>query len=307
MVFWFFIFIALCVLYIWSYGHGRKMRGSKSKVILVTGAGSGIGLETTRKLLQSKCSVIATDVRISQQLEALQVDYAEHLRIWTMDVTSDSDVAEARNRLADEKLFAIVNNAGIAACSTMFKGIGEISPKECKVMFDVNVFGVLRVTEAFLGALEKDAGDEMPAVVNIASVAGIVSTAFVGLYTATKFAVKAISDTLRREQRYLGVRVCTIAPGFVKTPLLDLFDTTVYDKSVSPLADIAKERHARAAAKLFVSLQTPQDVARVIVDDAVLRRRPVPFIVVDRPVLRCFYRIMAVLPERIVDTLEALV
>jgi NAD(P)-dependent dehydrogenase (short-subunit alcohol dehydrogenase family) len=107
----------------------------------------------------------------------------------------------------------LVNNAGIAVAGPL-----EFLPMdELRVQFDVNVLGLLAVTQAFLPLLRQARGR----IVNVGSVSGRISMPFVGPYAASKFAVEAISDSLRVELRPWGIEVALLEPGVVRTPIWD--------------------------------------------------------------------------------------
>jgi len=126
----------------------------------------------------------------------------------------------------DDSVVGLVNNAGIAVGGP----ISHVPLLAVQKQFEVNVIGLLAVTQAFLPLLQ--AGNPRGRVVNISSVAGKMSSPFVGIYAASKHAVEAISDALRREQMPFGVKVVVIEPGPIATPIWNKgTNTTIYDKT----------------------------------------------------------------------------
>ncbi len=184
------------------------------KHILITGASTGIGHELTAKFLERGYFVWA-GVRKPETLASLKQKFSDRLEVLKLDVTVNSDIESAHQKIAQAGVtdFALVNNAGIALGGP----IEAIEIEEWKKLFEVNVFGLLRVTQIFLPLLRKTKGR----VVNIGSISGRMSSPFLAPYTSSKHAVRAITDSLRRELRSLGVKVVLIEPGPIKTEIWD--------------------------------------------------------------------------------------
>lgn len=135
-----------------------------------------------------------------------------------VDVTNRADVAKAarfvQDNLDGHKMWAVINNAGV-----LRGGAIDTQPfSDWQLQMNVNVFGIVHVTRAFLPMLIESKGR----VVNIASVAGYVALADTSSYSASKFAVEGMSDALRRELKPWGVTVTIVEPGIMKTPLWDV-------------------------------------------------------------------------------------
>ena len=120
----------------------------------------------------------------------------------------------------------MINNAGIAVAGP----IEAVGIEDFKEQFAVNVFGLVETTQAFLPIIRKTKGR----IVNISSVSGLLVSPFVGPYCASKYAVEAISDALRRELLSTGVKVIVIEPGPIKTP--------IWEKGLNPHALLSKMR-----------------------------------------------------------------
>jgi NAD(P)-dependent dehydrogenase (short-subunit alcohol dehydrogenase family) len=168
--------------------------------VIVTGAGSGVGKATSVLLAKRGHEVIAT-ARDCRSLEGLEVAARLHL-----DVTDAASVEEIRRELGF--VDALVNNAAIS-----FDGpIEHVSMEHVQEMFETNVFGPVRMIQAFVPAM-RDRGSGV--VVNVSSVAGRVAQPLDGYYSATKHALEAISEALYVELSHFGVRVVIVEPGFI--------------------------------------------------------------------------------------------
>lgn len=178
-----------------------------TRTAVVTGASSGIGAATARRLAAEGFDVVAA-ARRRDRLDDLAAS-TPGIRAVTLDVTSPSSVAELADSLDD--VAVLVNNAGGAI------GIDPVEvadPADWQTMFDTNVLGVLRVTQALLPALERGAGGH---IVVTGSIAGHLVYEGGAGYTAAKHAATAVVETLRLELNGRPVRVTEIAPGMVRT------------------------------------------------------------------------------------------
>lgn len=174
---------------------------------VVTGASSGIGAATALKLAAEGFDVVAA-ARRRDRLDALAAQ-SPSIRAVTLDVTSPESVAELAASLED--VAVLVNNAGGAIG---VEPIEKADPADWQAMFETNVIGVLRVTQALLPALERGAGGH---VVVTGSIAGHLVYEGGGGYTAAKHGAAALVETLRLELNGRPVRVTEIAPGMVHT------------------------------------------------------------------------------------------
>jgi NADP-dependent 3-hydroxy acid dehydrogenase YdfG len=176
-------------------------------VAVVTGASSGIGAATARRLAAEGYDVVAA-ARRRDRLEALAAADARITPV-TLDVTSARSVAALAAQLDD--VAVLVNNAGGAIG---VEPVERARPADWQQMYDTNVLGVLRVTQALLPALERGAGGH---IVVTGSIAGHLVYEGGAGYTAAKHAVTAVVETLRLELNGRPVRVTEIAPGMVHT------------------------------------------------------------------------------------------
>jgi NAD(P)-dependent dehydrogenase (short-subunit alcohol dehydrogenase family) len=188
-------------------------RSRTARAVVVTGASSGIGYETARTLARRGFRVFGT---IRRDADAPRLHQSDVVPI-TMDVTDRSSIETAatqvRQQLAGAPLCALINNAGIPAAGP----VESVPVDEWRAVFETNVIGAVAVTQVFLPLLIECKG----MIVNISSVSGSVAPPFVGPYAASKAALEALSDSLRRELYPTGVRVVVIQPGSIETPIWD--------------------------------------------------------------------------------------
>ncbi|WP_250000907.1 SDR family NAD(P)-dependent oxidoreductase [Actinoplanes sp. M2I2] len=180
-----------------------------AKLVVVTGASTGLGASTARELARRGFHVLA-GVRRARDADALRSTGIEPV---ILDITQAEHVAALASRVADDPraLHAVVNNAGIQV-----NGPVEALPLEqWRRVFEVNLFGHVAVTQALLPALLRGRGR----VVNISSIGGRTAMPTYGAYAGAKFALEAVSDSLRREVEPLGVRVVVVEPGGVRTEM----------------------------------------------------------------------------------------
>lgn len=203
---------------------------ASARTVLVTGASTGIGAAAARHLAQRGWTVFA-GVRSEADGNRLKDGATGDLRPLILDVTKEADVQAAaetlRAALGSRRLAGLVNNAGIARMGPL-----ALQPMEdFEAQFRVNVFGLLRVTQAMAPLLGSDPAREGPPgrIVNITSVGGRISSPFLGAYAATKHAVEAMTDALRRELALYGIDAIAIGPGSVRTPIWDKAETANAD------------------------------------------------------------------------------
>ncbi|WP_418057928.1 SDR family NAD(P)-dependent oxidoreductase [Pimelobacter simplex] len=178
-----------------------------TRTAVVTGASSGIGAATARRLAQEGFTVVCA-ARRTDRIEALAAEIGG--RAVVCDVTSADSVA-ALAAAVGPGLDVLVNNAGGAIG---LAPVADADPDQWRQMYDVNVLGLMQVTQALLPALVASGAGT---IVNIGSTAG--RTAYEGGagYTAAKHGTKVVTETLRLELFDQPVRVCEVAPGMVRT------------------------------------------------------------------------------------------
>jgi NAD(P)-dependent dehydrogenase (short-subunit alcohol dehydrogenase family) len=214
----------------------------KSKFILITGTSSGIGHGAARELISRGFSVFGS-VRNKLDGERVRSELGEKFIPLVFDVTDDSAIAQSlevvKSKLNGEGLGGLINNSGISVTGP----VEHLRIDEVIKNFDVNVFGIFRVTKMFLPLLgtEKDHRSAPGRILNISSVAGKLAPPFMAPYVGTKHAVEGISHCLRRELLPYGIDVVTIGPG----PIL----TSIWEKG--SLAEFQSTRYFPALVKYF--------------------------------------------------------
>jgi len=181
-----------------------------SKRALVTGCSTGIGRATALELTARGWDVVAT----ARRLESIaDLDVARTL---VLDVDSDESVAAVREAVGTVDL--LVNNAGFGVEGP----IEEVPLDEVRRAMETNFFGAARMVQAFLPAMREQGSGW---IVNVTSVAGVVSGPLGGFYASTKFALEALSEALHLEVGHFGVRVLIVEPGGIETE----FDANLVD------------------------------------------------------------------------------
>lgn len=174
------------------------------KAVLITGASTGIGRNAAERLAAAGYFVYAGARKAADIEELNQIDNIMAVRL---DVTKQDEIDAAVELIRKEGrgLWAIVNNAGVNVVAPLI----EADISEVEFLFDVNVFGVFRVTKAFAPLVIESQGR----IVNISSISGFLSGGGYGIYSASKHAVEAFTDSLEREMGNLGVLVIAVEPG----------------------------------------------------------------------------------------------
>ena len=184
------------------------------KVWLITGAAVGLGRELAEHLLATGARVVATSRKL-EPLRELATRYPATLLVTPMDVTDQHQVEAAVTAVVKRfgRIDVLVNNAGYG----MAGAVEESAEGEYRPLFETNVFGLIRVTQAVLPQMRKQRSGH---VVNLSSIGGLVSTPGFGMYNATKFAVEGLSEALAQELKPLGIRVTIVEPGPFRTQFL---------------------------------------------------------------------------------------
>jgi len=242
------------------------MKDHGQTVVLLTGASSGIGRATAQQLLDRGYVVYAAARRVEKMEDLEQVG----AQILEMDVTDDASMVQGIERIAQQHggVDVLINNAGYGS----YGAIEDVDMAEAKRQFEVNVFGLARLTQLVLPHMRQN---RFGKVVNITSMGGKIYTPLGGWYHATKFAVEALSDCLRVETKSFGIDVIVVEPGGIKTEwggiagehLLKTSGKTTY-------ADLA-EKTARMFKDTYENpkVSEPEVIAETILN-AITARRP---------------------------------
>ena len=191
------------------------------RTVLITGVSTGIGKSIAIKLLENNFYVIGS-VRKAEDASELESMYPDKFKSIVFDVTNKDEIYNSVSIVKDflkqkkSYLCSVINNAGIAIGGP----IRYIDIDIFKKQFDVNFFGLINVTKAFLDLLiESNKYPLKNKIINIGSISGKRSYPFVGPYTASKFALEGLTDSLRRELLIHNLDVILIEPGPIKTPI----------------------------------------------------------------------------------------
>ena len=268
------------------------------RAFLVTGASSGIGRATALLLDRSGFQVFA-GVRRSEHGEAVRRQASERLTPILLDVTDPRSIEASVRSVADElggrALAGLVNNAGIDIGGPLETS----SIDEVRSQFEVNVIGLLAVTQAFLPLLRQGRGR----VVNIGSILGRLAIPLMGAYSASKFALEGLTDALRIELRPWRIHVSLIEPGPVATPLWSKTHLlTGMNEGRGAAGELYATANAAAQAAFTQFGQTgisPDRVAAKVLE-ALTASNPKPRYLVGRDA-KALSLLAALVPDRIRD------
>lgn len=270
--------------------------------MVVSGASTGMGAATARELAARGYHVLA-GVRRERGGDAIRTDGIEPV---ILDLTRPEHVRALVDRIASDPdhrpLRALINNAGIAVNAP----VETLPLGEWRRLFEVNLFGHIAVTQALLPFLHRSHGR----IVNISSVGGKIAMATYGPYAGTKFALEAVSDSLRRELAPHGVQVVVVEPGAVNTEMADRGAATATDlaERMSPeqqqrYGGLVKAIVAHQAAA-FARTGMPEDRAGSIIAEAATARRPRTRYTIGRDAA-LLTRLTRIFPDRILDRVLA--
>ena len=225
-----------------------------NQVVIVTGASSGIGKETALAFGRAGARVVL----VARRAEVLRQIAAENPQLQFLpcpaDITQPAAAAEivAATLRAFGRIDILVNNAGIG----LRAAVADLKYADAQRVMELNFFAVLRCTQAVLPVLRQQHRGQ---IVNISSILGAIATPRHAIYSASKFAVRALSDSLRLEVRRDGIDVISILPGYTATPF---FENQIRTDGPDP-----NHFHLRG--------QSPAHVAQVILRACRHRRREV--------------------------------
>jgi short-subunit dehydrogenase len=259
------------------------------KWILITGTSTGIGRACT-EYLASNGYYIYAGARKEKDIEEL--NKIENVVALKIDVTDDQTIQDAKAYIESEtsNLIGLINNAGVALAGPLM----DISTQDFIDQFDVNLFGVHRMTRTFLPFLLESKGR----IIMISSNSGFFAAPFVGPYSSSKFAIEGYADSLRRELLLYGVKVVIIQPGRIDTPI---WDKAVKDASKFKDSLFRKELYefSKSSVKKGKSDSLdPSEVAKVV-QTALEKENPkIRYMVVPDKFRNLMLKY---LPERMVD------
>jgi NAD(P)-dependent dehydrogenase (short-subunit alcohol dehydrogenase family) len=242
--------------------------------VVITGASSGIGYVTALRLSQAGFRVFA-GVRREVDAQALRKADARLIPIMldVTDVASIQSSVSLVTQMVGTEGVHLVNNAGIAVTGPL-----EFIPLEkFRQPFEVNVFGVLSVTQAFLQLIRQ--GDKKGRLVNIGSMNGHITASMSSAYCSAKYALRSMTDALRLELAPFQIHVVLIEAGVILTPMMDKVgqniagDLATWDDSTHQYYGEAY-RKLSAATKVFIPIASPPEKVAQAIHAALTQRSP---------------------------------
>ena len=273
------------------------MQLTQQPSVVITGVSTGIGFDAARYLVERGYRVFGS-VRKHADAERVKAALGSAFIPLIFDVTDSAAVAAAVDQVqettGDQGLCALVNNSGISGTGPLI----NVPMDEVRQMFEVNVFGLLAVTQAFLPLLGARPGSTHPPgrIVNISSISGGLVFPLIGCYGASKHAVEALTDGLRRELGVYGIKVVCIEPGNISTPM--------WDKNTEPDTRCTGTPYAPVMAALRAGLQetgrkgAPVELVSRAIHRAITSKRPK-----TRYPLTPLWRVSRIFGDRMLDRL----
>ncbi|MDP8244602.1 MAG: SDR family oxidoreductase [Candidatus Hinthialibacter antarcticus] len=190
------------------------MKIQPPKSVLISGASTGIGRAVALYLDKKGWRVFA-GYRKDADAESLKNEASEHLTPVRLDVANSDSIAETvgsvNEIISEYGLDALINNAGVAVGGP----VEFVTRDQWRQQFEINFFGAIELTQCCLPMLRKTKGR----IVNVSSIAGRSSMPFTAPYCSSKYAMEALSDSLRLELRQWGIQTVLIEPGAIETPI----------------------------------------------------------------------------------------
>jgi short-subunit dehydrogenase len=227
------------------------------RVALITGASSGIGRVTALALKQAGYRVFGT----SRKAASSDVDGdIDDIAMLVCDVTDEASVQQMVAEVLKQagRIDLLVNNAGIG----LLGGAEESSPAQAQALFNVNVFGLLRVTNAVLPTMRHQ---KQGRIINMSSLLGLIPSPYNALYVSTKHAVEGYSESLDHELRTFGIRVVLVEPGLTSTAFED---NLVRPDRQLPFYDSERSRMGAMMRNWVQTGDKPEVVAATVVQAA---------------------------------------
>ncbi|RST77252.1 glucose 1-dehydrogenase [Siminovitchia acidinfaciens] len=220
------------------------------KIAIITGAAQGMGASHARKFIEEGAKVVLTDLNVEKG-NALAAELGENALFVKHNVTSDDDwtTVVAETEKAFGPLNVLVNNAGI----TMAKSILEVTEEEYRRIVDINQVSVFLGMKAVIPSMQKASGGS---IVNISSINGLVAGT-IG-YTDTKFAVRGMTKAAAIEVAHYGIRVNSVHPGVIATPMVVQEDTKASVEEFSKHIPLKRIAQSEEVSSLVVYLASDE-------------------------------------------------
>ena len=240
----------------------------KRKVVVVTGASSGMGFATTTYLLKKGYRVYG----LSRNVEKLSSITDTNFTPLHYDITSQSSIDKAVATILEkeDQIDVLVNNAGYGLVSS----VEEFVEEEMLTQFNVNLFGLLRVTKTVIPVMREQ---KSGVIINISSFLGKIGLPLLTLYNASKYAVEGVTDSLRYELREHNIRVHSVLPGFFDTEFArsNLKTNSATFSKYSPYKDLVERLAPQIVEQINGgndAFEVAQLIATIIEDENFLAR-----------------------------------
>jgi short-subunit dehydrogenase len=236
---------------------------ASNKVALITGASSGMGKDFSLRLLDEGYIVYG----VARRIERMSDIEGAGGHIIKLDITDDSSIVATVDQIIKEqgRIDVLINNAGYGS----YGAIEDVPIEEAKRQFEVNIFGLARLTQLVLPHMRKN---NFGKIINISSIGGKLHGPLGGWYHATKFALEGLSDCLRFETKQFGIDVIVIEPGGVESEWGDIALNAAMERSGST----AYSETAKGFKKIMETFkkQAPPKVITDLVMKALRAKNP---------------------------------
>jgi len=236
---------------------------SQQKVWYITGASKGLGLSLVKQLLAAGNNVAATSRNLADLEKAVGGGQANFLPL-AVDLTDETSVKDSVSAAVSAfgQIDIVVNNAGYG----LIGSLEELSDKESRDNFEVNVFGMLNVIRNVMPHLRTQKSGH---IINISSIGGF-SGAFpgFGIYCATKFAVVGLSESLSAEVKAFGIKVTVVQPGYFRTNFLSAGSIGIPDNQIAAYAEVRESQQAHQASINGNQPGDPEKAVRAMIEIA---------------------------------------
>lgn len=251
------------------------MSSWQPRCALVTGASSGIGRGVALELVRRGLHVVAA-ARRKDRLDALAVEAGNRLTPVTLDITDAGAVAAlpAQLRALSLRPDVLVNNAGYGRIGP----VEDIELDDLRAQFETNVFAIIALLHAFLPGMRSERRGR---IVNVSSVSGLIGLPFMGVYTASKFALEGLSDSLRLELSPFGIDVALVEPAAISSEFSSAAGaiSSATQARTDAYVDLFRAERMRAASDAQAA---PEKVAVEAIVQAVCAAKPLARRVVPR-------------------------
>ncbi|WP_341530406.1 SDR family oxidoreductase [Nostoc sp. UHCC 0302] len=282
------------------------MNQKKEGAVVITGASTGVG-RATALLLDKQGYQVFAGVRKERDAELIKLNSSVNLTPIILDVTKIEQIKSATeivlSTIGEKGLLGLVNNAGILVDGPL----EYLAIDELRWQFEVNVIGQVAVTQAFLPMIRQAKGR----IINIGSVSGKISSPFFSALCASKFALEALTDSLRMELHPWGIEVILVEPGSIASAAPDKVEASLQKKlaNMSPIAramygDIYKFSLEQLIKSNRMGI-APEEVANVI-QKALEANKPKTryFVSKEKVILNLLLMLAKILPDRVCDAIQ---